>query len=270
MSDFKVYNNCLISALAPHKVPNVSKINEEIKNNNCLLARWTDNFDCPNETQWYYVIKDDVWDISKLKAKDRNVITKGLKNYDCKIINPKDYTDEIYNIYLEMNKILPESSRSNISKDDYCNFDKKDIFIAAFSKTTGKICGYARLSEYDDYKKALNFEVLRYLPEERNNNINASIIDYILNYFINEKKYEYICDGEKSIRHDTTFQNYLIRYFGFRKVFCNLHVVYSKKIKIIVSILYPLRNIIKHFSSIRLFHNIYGVLIQEKIVRSFK
>ena len=40
-----------------------------------LLARWTEDFDCGYETEWWYVIKDTPLDLSKLKKKRRYDIT---------------------------------------------------------------------------------------------------------------------------------------------------------------------------------------------------
>ena len=36
----------------------------------------------------------------------------------------------------------------------------------------------------------------------------------------------YICDGERNILHETSFQNYLEKYFGFRKAYCKLNLKY--------------------------------------------
>lgn len=41
-----------------------------------LLARWTTDWDCGHKTQFWYVIKDDMYDISVLKRKRRYKINK--------------------------------------------------------------------------------------------------------------------------------------------------------------------------------------------------
>lgn len=38
---------------------------------NPYFARWTDNFDCGYETEWWYCIKDEPFDISKINSKKR-------------------------------------------------------------------------------------------------------------------------------------------------------------------------------------------------------
>lgn len=268
MSDFKLYKKALISKLAPHLNPNIKNIHGEIKKNHVFFARWTSNFDCIEEKPWYYVIKDDFFDISSLRAKERNIIKKGITNYEIKFINFNSYVDELYEIFCEMNKILPKNSRSYITKNDFLLMNSEGIFIGAFSKQNNKLSAYAVVDYYDDEKNTLNFKVLRYLPLERNKNVNAAIINFLCIYFINKKNVKYICDGERSIRHDTTFQDYLIRYFGFRKAYCDLNIEYAKKIKVIVNLLYPFRKALKAVSKHNsLFHNVYTLLYQEQLFR---
>lgn len=48
---------------------------------NPYFARWTDNFDCGYETEWWYCIKDEPFDISKINSKKRYEINKGKKNF---------------------------------------------------------------------------------------------------------------------------------------------------------------------------------------------
>ena len=53
-----------------------------------LFARWTSEFDCGYETNWWYVIKDKEFDLSALKSNYRYKINKGNKNFDVRVINP--------------------------------------------------------------------------------------------------------------------------------------------------------------------------------------
>lgn len=70
---------------APHEKVNLKpigdgsiwKLQEKV-----LLARWTSEFDCSYETNWWYIIKDTPFDIANMKAKRRYEINKGLKNFD--------------------------------------------------------------------------------------------------------------------------------------------------------------------------------------------
>lgn len=116
----------------------------------------------------------------------------------------------------------------------------------------------------------IEWSVLKSIPQYERLKVNAAIISYSLEYF-NEAIIQgyYVHGGERNISHETTFQEYLERTFGFRKAYCKVHVVYRPCIKIIVDILYPFRGILSKIHN-RLFHNINAILKMETICRSQK
>lgn len=73
----------------------------------------------------------------------------------------------------------------------------------------------------------------------------------------------YIVDGERNILHETAFQNYLEKYFGFRKAYCKLHIQYRRGVGVIVRILFPFRKLIgrMNFNKAKL---VSGVLRMEE------
>lgn len=78
----------------------------------------------------------------------------------------------------------------------------------------------------------------------------------------------YICDGSRNSVHETNFQDYLEKYFGFRKAFCRLRMKYRFPIGLIVKGLYPFRSKIKKEG--RISSKIANVLFYEEIVRKCK
>lgn len=101
--------------------------------------------------------------------------------------------------------------------------------------------------------------------------INAAIINKIL------KDHEgflkaggYICDGARSIQHETAFQDYLEKYFEFRKAYCKLHIVYKPVIKMVVGVIYPLRRVLRKLDGINAIRKINALLRMEEINRSFE
>ena len=78
----------------------------------------------------------------------------------------------------------------------------------------------------------------------------------------------YICDGARSINHETAFQDYLEKYFGFRKAYCKLNVTYSPKFKCIVNLLYPFRKLLAKADGIGAVHSLNSILRMEEICRN--
>lgn len=272
--DWRIYNHTLISTKMPHEDKNSNEIDKLKKWNKkgTLLARWTSDFDCGFDTEWWYCLKDDEFDISSLKSKRRYVINKGIKNFEVKEIEQNKYLDEMYAVYKDALLEYPDKYRSIMSKDEFKkNYENdKKIFIGAWDKETGDFSGYAICLEIkSDTESVIDFQVVKVKRNAVSKEINAAIANYICCRFLNEEKVKYIFDGERNIRHITNFQDYLIKYFGFRKAYCKLNIKYKFLMNIIVNILYPFKNIFKNTNN-KFLYNVYCILCQEQIRRSFK
>lgn len=124
--------------------------------------------------------------------------------------------------------------------------------------------GYAIVKNHENYAA---FSVLRTNPEAEKQGINAAMVDSILEKFRDRfHNGFYICDGERSIRHETAFQDYLEKYFAFRKSYCKLNIKYKLGFGFAVKMLYPFRKMIKGESKIG--SNVSGILKMEEINRN--
>ena len=231
-----------------------------------LFARWTSDFDCGYETNWWYVIKDTPFDISELKAKRRYEINKGRRNFTIRRIMATDYPDQILDVTNKAFLSWPEKYRPSIDDDDFRNslsYWNSAMIYGAFDRENDSLSGYAYLTEYEGH---LEFNMLRVIPECERLGINAAICSAILED--NNDRFDgrwYINDGARTIRHETAFQDYLEKYFGFRKAFCRLEIMYRNPYGLVIKMLFPFRKIIgtsSRFGSI-----ISSVLKMEEIRR---
>lgn len=233
------------------------------------FARWTSDFDCGYKTEFWYCIKDDIFDIQELKAKRRYEIMKGKRNFSCCRILAKEYINEIINILMEAAKEYSPKYRNEVHAEKMYQliptWDNLFIVYGAFD-LEGRLRGYAYLEKYKDYS---NFRVLKVEPICEKQAINAALVACILeDYEEDIKQGHYICDGTRPIQHETHFQDYLEKYFCFRKAYCQLHIKYRFPLHMIVNVLYIFRNFIKRNDNNRFLHHIAGVLKMEEIVRS--
>ena len=240
---WRYYNHALLPATSPHVEPDISKIKDKefwkSSIGRTVLARWTSDFDCEEEQNWWYVIKDNCFDISELKAKRRYEINKGKKNFDVKIINPTEYIEDIVNIQEKAYEAYPPKYRPKVDRSKIENevsvWNENVVIYGAFSVEQKELAGYAMIIKESDYA---NFAMLKTIPSYERQGINAAIVASILESF-NEAigSGYYICDGERSLFHETNFQDYLEKYFGFRKAYCKLHAVFKFPYSIILNIL---------------------------------
>lgn len=235
------------------------------------MVRWTTEYDCGYETEWWYCIKDNTVDISRLKAKRRYEITHGLKNFDVRKISPKEYAEQIFIVYeLAFKEYLCVGKMATkekfITKCIEHNDDVRFEYYGAFDKKDGSLAGYALNCVFDDY---VNFSTMKFSPRYLSKKVSAALVYTMLYDYLNIQNKKYINDGERSIRHVTNFQDYLIKYFGFRRAYCKLNIQYRPIVKVAVKFLYPFRKTIKKFAVNSAINNISALLDMEFIRQSF-
>lgn len=161
-----------------------------------LLARWTSDWDCGHETEFWYVIKDEPFDISALKSKRRYEINKGNKNFEVRKIKAGEHVDELLRITIAAYSSWPEEYRPTVDaktfKEKISVWDLLDVF-GAFNMDTGMLCGYAKLEDRNSF---VEFSVLRVDPEYEKLAINVAMVNGILEYYADrfDGKF-YINDG---------------------------------------------------------------------------
>jgi len=268
---WRYYNHAAVPVSGPHEHVDLLPVEDGSIwkiDGSPVLARWITDWDCASETNWWYVIKDTPFKLSALKSKRRYEINKGNKNYTIRRIDSKNYANELLCVTLKAYEGWPKKYRPVINKDKFIesvnNWDNRFVYGAFFNEDDS-LCGYGVIADEGTW---LSFRILRTIPEHECNAINAALIYGILTDLeqsISQGKF--ICDGARSINHETSFQDYLEKYFDFRKAYCKLNIKYKRPFSYVVRILYPFRKIIKHFDNIGIIHRINGVLEMERVVR---
>lgn len=274
MNCWKYYKNAAIPTFYPTQEPDLSAIENgsiwQTFNKPLWFARWTTDFDCDKETNWWYVIKDTPFDISALKSKRRYDINKGIKNFDVKEIDPLVNKEKLLEIQLDAFSSYPTKYRPTIDPEVFLNKTvlawTEYVVLGAFFRETDELAGYALLTKAD--KNYVDFMVLRVMPKFEKFAINAAIVEGIMRHFhVFLAAGGVLCDGARSIFHETAFQEFLEKNFAFRKAYCNLHIAYNPKIKWVIKLIYPFRKLLYYLDSIGIVHKINSVLKMEEIVR---
>lgn len=229
---WRYYNHALMPSTPPHKTVNTKALQDKklwrLEGKKIYLARWTSNWDCGRKTSWWYVIKDEPVDLSALNSKKRYEVNKGNKNFYIENIIPTEHKESIFKIQYEAYKEYPEKYRPNLNEADiYSEIDKWNFYksYGVFSRETNEMVGYALLNRNEKY---MYYAVHKVMPNHEKKGVNAALVYGVLK---NNKSFlengGYICDGARNILHETKFQDYLEKYFGFRKAYCQLHIKYK-------------------------------------------
>ena len=222
LSGWRYYNHAAIPVCAPHETADLRPVEDgriwRIGGGRALLARWTEDWDCGEETNWWYLIKDEPFDPAALKAKRRYEITKGERSFAVRRIAPEDYASELYRVTAAAYSAWPEKYRPHEEEERFlaeiARWEER-VILAAFDRESGALSGYAGLIEEEN---CVAFSVLRTDPACERAGINAALVAAVLRLYGDRLSPDfYVCDGERAVRHETAFQDYLEKYFGFRK-----------------------------------------------------
>lgn len=273
---WRYYNHAIVPNCAPHEIPETESVTDgsiwKIYNTGGtpLLIRWTSDFDCGFETNWWYCIKDDPFDINVLKAKRRYVVNQGKRNFTVRRINPEEYAEQLADVQIKAFSAYPAKYRLKVDKEKAIacfknRNDENTVIFGAFD-SDNLLCGYNEVLLHKDY---CSLSVQKTDPSKEHLQINAALVAGALEWAPVGKNY-YMADGERNILHETRFQDYLEKYFGFRKAYCKLHIRYRSIVGAAVKILYPMRKLLKKIDSVGLIQQINAVLLMEEIVRAEK
>ena len=277
-NEWEYYNHALVPTLPPHIDPDTSWMKDSTKwkeyagGKMPLFARWVSDFDCSEETQWWCIIKDTPFDIMSLKSNRRSLITRGLKRVDVKVIIPADYAEQMSNILVKEWKYYDDSYEEGNDRqkltDDFKKMTTENLgnaeYLGAFLKDTDTMIGYAIYNLFDDW---IEYSVVKTDPEYLNTQVNAALAYFGVERYM-RPGIKYIHGGWRTMIHESNYQEYLLKNFGFRKAYCKLHIQYRPLMQIAVNVLYPLRGIIKKVKN-KWIYTVWCALQQEEIRRTF-
>ncbi|MCI8748638.1 hypothetical protein EBB54_15495 [Schaedlerella arabinosiphila] len=272
MIGWEYYNHAAIPTCAPHEIPNLKLIENgsiwKIRGGIPLLARWTTEWDCGYETNWWYVIKDNPFQMEDVKSKIRTQIRKGIKNFQCEEIRAKEYAEEIYQVLIKANSSYEKQFVKNYNKEKTIKSIAgwpDEIRVWGAFNAEKQLCAYTSVADKDTFFKIISHKSS---PESERYQVNLAILFKVLQDLNSEiGKGKYICNGERTINHKTNFNEYFEKYFHFRKSYCKLNLRYRKGIGIIVSILYPVRKRLEHYSYFRLIQSLNAVMYMNAIMK---
>ncbi|MCD4683515.1 MAG: hypothetical protein K8R86_09560 [Bacteroidales bacterium] len=269
---WKEYQRTLIPDIAPHSRVQISidEVKTLLKRKNIYLLTFISDWDCKNETEYWYVIKDKPEDINEYKSKVRNQINRGIKNCEVKKVNAQFIALNAYEIYNKAfatyNSLVKPHTEKKFRDNMLALSKNPDYdFFAVFRKENDQLIAYAQNKLQDTM---VHYTTIKFHPDFLNLYPGYALIHEMNKYYLNTIKLRYVSDGARSLVHETNIQGFLTQKFQFRKSYCRLNVFYSCKIVLFVKVLYPFRIFLK-LSDNSIFKSLYVLLKLENIRRSY-
>lgn len=226
-------------------VPTPAEAHQAVAESGAMFARWTTDFDCGYPTEWWHCIKDTPFDLQKIDRNHRYKINKANKYFEVREIDPKAYAEELYQVQVEAFKAYPKQYRPTLDKEKVVGgllkggWDAPYKVFAAFHRETGQMAGFTLVREREE---RVDLTSQKTVPAMEKLQVNAALVYAVVMHYNDRLSSDfYIVDGERNIKHETNFFQYLIKYFEFRLAYCKLNIEYNSRMKLIINMLYPFR-----------------------------
>lgn len=242
-----LYRNAWRFAGPPHEEQKLDKkVCNTLLRMGGLMVRNTYNFDCHQETCFWYIIKDSFNGLDGFSSNERNKIRRAEKALAFKRIGIDLLKSEGWSILKATYEDYAISDRAmdeNLFQSYLSSCEKQDFdYWGIFDQE--KLIGFCTVWLW--IPDSCEYGLIGILPEYKHNNTYPyyGLFSNLNAYYLEEKSFRYVADGSRSITEHSQIQDFLIQNFNFRKAYCLLTVHYNWWMKIAVNILYPFRKII--------------------------
>lgn len=270
------YSGFMVPAYLPHCCPPITAemARTVVRTSGRPFARWDSEFGREEPSDWWYVLKKGEWSIESVcDKKKRWMIRQGQKNFTVRKLNREDI---LKSCPLVARKAATRYKGEFVAETQ----EALEKQLAAAEKVPGVLeyvgCFHDEtlVSYSENYiqDNAVFLANIRHDPAFLNQYSSYGLLNGLLEYYLNGKKFRYVLDGCRSIYHKTQFQDHLMKVFGFTKEYALLNVAYSGTFGMAVKLTYPFRSIVKTCADKTahpLIQKINGILTQEHIRRSF-
>ncbi len=209
-----------------------------------VMVRNAYNFDCGQETSFWFVIKDHFGGMEELSSKMRNQVKKCFKTMRVEKISANELKEVGYPVFVDASESYKVKSVPPSKEDFFLRITnaEENEFWGCFDIETNKLVAFSMNCVS---KESCEYRTMKAIPAFQKQYAYYGLIYEMNRYYLEEKGLKYVNDGARSITNHSNIQPFLIEKFNFRKAYCNINIYYIWWLNIIVKVLYPFRKIIK-------------------------
>lgn len=269
--DWFEYSGFLRPAFLPHAVPEITRDNAiaALRQSNCYFARWDSHYASIGDSPWWYLVRKGPYDSKQLSQNTRSKLNRGKKKLTARLAT----IEEMREFGMQVCEKAAGRYGTNEFTPDHERFERKLVAASMFANTVEFFGVFANeqlvgFSENHIQENAVFLETIWYDPEYLGAYSSYLLSHEMLEYYLNIKGYDYVSDGCRSLYHDTMVQKFFAEKFGFIKESAILHLVYSPKVQISLSLVNPLRSLLKgvrQFLDAPFLRKLDGLIVQDMI-----
>lgn len=241
---YRLYKGAWIFEYDPHTEQKLSA--EDVKSlfsKGGLMIRNAYDFDCGQETSFWYVIKDSFGGMEELSSKMRNQVKKCFKTMRVAQLSPDELKEKGYSVFVEassnykVESIPPTQEEFNKRIDN----SEENEFWGCYDIESNQLVAFCMNAVS---KESCEYRTMKAIPAYQKQYAYYGLIYEMNRYYLEERKLKYVNDGGRSITNHSNIQPFLIDKFNFRKAYCHFDMHYKWWLKLAIKALFPFRKLI--------------------------
>lgn len=242
---YRLYKGAWIFEKDPHREIKLKKDSvSALLSKGGLMVRNAFDFDCSEETSFWYVIKDSFGGMEELSSKMRNQVKKCFKSMSVSQISAEELKENGYEVFVEASesykvKAVPPTRDEFVSRIENA---EENEFWGCFDIETKKLVAFSMNCVTEE---SCEYRTMKAIPAFQKLYAYYGLIYEMNRYYLDERGLKYVNDGGRTITNHSNIQPFLIDKFNFRKAYCHFDIYYKWWLKVAVNMLYPFRKLIK-------------------------
>jgi len=210
------------------------------------LVVWTDRSRPAHEPgEWYWVICRRFTPLEALSSKERKKFRHGLKHCEVRRLSVEELAGAGYLVYQAAWQgygasppVSEEAFRQGVLREAAF----PDLLHNWGAFVDGRLVAFAQNEIHGDAEA--EYSALKLDPAYLHFRPSYALIHTMNEYYLKRMGFQYVNAGARSIAHETNFQAFLIRTFGFEKAYAPLKVHYRWPLGWLVNLAFPIRRLI--------------------------
>ena len=205
-----------------------------------FMVRNVYDFDCKEETRFWYVILDRFDDMEGYNGKMRNQVRRSLRDFEFRIIDRATLAAKGYLVHCSAARKYKVKADIPTEAEFLAdlNNDIENEYWGAYDRSNGELVAFAKNQCFD---RSCNYSVLKATPEAQKRYVYYGLIHEMNRHYLLQRGMDYVNDGARTITGHSNIQGFLIEKYHFRKAYCRLQLCYKPWMRLAVTLLYPLR-----------------------------
>jgi hypothetical protein len=232
------YKGILRPLSLPHLELNVERRDTRrlLRESRCPFAMWSYEFDS-GQSEWWWVIAEKPYRLENLSGKARYNIRNGLKHCKAEVISAQHLADIGYECY--RSAVRRHKQTEPLSETEFRarvpGYDTTGAHEVWGVFTEGGLAGYATYLLIEDVVSQLE---AFFDPAYFRVHSSHALLHTITDHYLNQRNCAYITTGMRSISHETQFEDFVIRTFGYRKAYCKLGLEYAPSVRVLAGLVH--------------------------------